>query len=354
MSAPARPVLFTASRLGLKMAGVAFLGTLAVLFLVDLIGMGGERGAVLAALGVSIVVYLAADLLLTRRLELARRTLKDVRKHHFESLEKLHVPRGDELNALIWQVYRTGLTLEKEIGELRKIENYRRDYLGNVSHELKTPIFAIQGFADTLLDGALDDPRYNRPFVEKILRNTMRLQHLARDLAELTRIETGELRMALEPFSLASVAAEVVEALEAQAVARHLTLTQHLADTLPLVMGDRERIRQVLTNLVENAIKYNQAGGFVDVVARLLPDGRVKVTVADNGIGVAPQHVARLTERFYRVDKSRSREQGGTGLGLAIVKHILVAHQSTLLVESKEGQGSSFGFTLPVARRTAE
>ncbi len=337
------------SRIGLKVALTAVLSALAALMAVGFTGLGGTLGNLLAALLTGVGVYGGVSALLTRRLELARRTLKDVRKHRFESLERLHVPKGDELNALVWQVYRTGLALEKEIGELKKLENYRREYIGNVSHELKTPIFAIQGFADTLLDGALDDPRFSRAFVEKILRNTERLRTLTRDLTELSRIETGELKMEMAPFSLARVVSEVIDLLEPQAQARQVRLSQRLPDDLPAVEGDHERIRQVLTNLVDNALKYNNAGGFVDVVARLLPEGAVRVTVADDGIGVAPQHVPRLTERFFRADKSRSREQGGTGLGLAIVKHILAAHGSRLLIESRLGQGSSFGFTLRAA-----
>ncbi len=300
------------------------------------------------------VAYVAAYGLLARRLELARSTLKQIRKHRFESLEAVQTPGGDELNALIWQVYRTGLTLEKEIRELKKMENYRREFLGNVSHELKTPIFAIQGFSETLLDGGLDDQRFNRSFVEKILRNAGRLGNLADDLAEISKIETGELKMRMAPFNVERLIEEVVESLEPMAQANTLDLQAHFSDRLPPVQGDRERIRQVLINLVDNAVKYNNPGGRVEVVARRLPAGEVKISVVDNGIGVAPYDIPRLTERFFRADKSRSRAQGGTGLGLAIVKHILGAHARRLVVESTPGTGSTFGFTLPVAEAVKE
>lgn len=337
----------TTSRIGLKMAAAVGACTLAVLALLHVGGMQGSWAGLLAAsLAAAACAYGATHRLLTQRIELARSTLRDVRRHRFESLGRLQVPKGDELNALIWQVYRTGQALEREIGELRKLENYRREYLGNVSHELKTPIFAVQGFAETLLDGALDDPGVRRAFVEKILRNTERLKHLTRDLSELSRIETGELKMEMRPFSLSRVAAEVAESLEPLAEARRVRLTLHIPTTLPPVVGDRERIRQVLTNLLDNAVKYNNGGGFARVEARVLPEGGVRVVVTDNGLGVAPPHVERLTERFFRADKSRSREQGGTGLGLAIVKHILAAHGTRLLIESRLGQGSSFGFIL--------
>lgn len=294
--------------------------------------------------------YWSAFIVLSQRLELARKTLKEVRKHRFESLRKLSVARGDELSALVWQVYRTGLTLEKEIGELRKMENYRREFLGNVSHELKTPLFAVKGFAETLLDGALDDERVRRTFVEKILRNTERLHALTNDLHELSRLETGELTFEKAPFSVVRVAQDVVESLDAKAHSRGLSLTLRADTNVPAALGDRDRIRQVLTNLIDNAIKYTQTGGHVDV--RIRQEGeRVITSVQDTGVGLAPQHIPRVTERFYRVDKSRSRDEGGTGLGLAIVKHILAAHQTQLLIESQMGQGSAFTFALPRAER---
>lgn len=292
--------------------------------------------------------YWSAFIVLSQRLELARITLKEVRKHRFESLGKLSVARGDELSALVWQVYRTGLTLEKEIGELRKMENYRREFLGNVSHELKTPIFAVKGFAETLLDGALEDDRVRRAFVEKILRNTERLHALTNDLHELSRLETGELTFEKAPFSVVRVAQEVVESLDAKAHSRGISLTVRAEPNVPLGLGDRDRIRQVLTNLVDNAIKYTQTGGYVDV--RIRQQGKtVETSVQDTGVGLAPQHIPRITERFYRVDRSRSRDEGGTGLGLAIVKHILAAHNTQLRIESQMGQGSVFTFALPRA-----
>ena len=311
-------------------------------------------GGLAGALFLGGAVYAAAHRMLARRLRLAHATLRQIRRHQFANLEAAQLPHGDELNALIWQVYRTGQTLEKEIRELKKIENYRREFVSNVSHELKTPIFAVQGFSETLLAGALEDERVRRRFVEKILRNANRLNNLARDLSEIAHIETGMLQMTAAPFDVVRLAREVNESLEPAAAAKEVTLQHQLPGNLPPVMGDRERIRQVLTNLVDNAIKYNNAGGTVEVVARVLADGRVKTSVVDDGIGVAPEHVARLTERFYRADQSRSRSQGGTGLGLAIVKHILGAHGSELMVESTPGRGSTFGFVLPAAEAGAE
>jgi two-component system phosphate regulon sensor histidine kinase PhoR len=199
------------------------------------------------------------------------------------------------------------------------------------------------------MNGALEDRRVNASFVKKILTNATRLRNLTNDLSEISRIETGELRMVMSEFSLAEVAAEVIEGLEDMARSKGVTLRLRIAEPLPPVLGDRERIRQVLVNLVDNAIKYNGEEGVVEVVCRPLATGYVKVSVVDNGIGIAPQHIPRLTERFYRVDKSRSRLQGGTGLGLAIVKHILGAHDAQMMIESKPDRGSTFGFMLKTA-----
>ena len=318
--------------------------------LVSGVGLLPERSAVvLAPVMAAAAAYAAAHALLAGRIELARNTLRQIRKHRFDNLEALRLPRGDEMNALIWQVYRTGRTLEKEIQELKKMESYRREFLGDVSHELKTPIFTVQGFAETLLGGALDDARVSRKFVERILNNTLRLNNLVRDLSEISRIESGALRMAPVAFGLGGVVADVLEALELTAQRRGVTLAARIPEDLPPVLADKERIRQVLVNLVENGVKYNNPGGRVLVEALPLRAGEALVRVEDDGIGIAPEHIARLTERFYRVDKSRSREQGGTGLGLAIIKHILAAHDRRLIIESAAGQGSAFSFTLPTA-----
>jgi two-component system, OmpR family, phosphate regulon sensor histidine kinase PhoR len=310
-------------------------------------------GALAWAVLLGIFTYILMYRLLVKRLAFASTTLRQIRQHQFENLNAVQTPRGDELDTLLWQVYRTGLVVESEMNELKRIENYRREFLGNVSHELKTPIFTIQGFTETLLDGALEDDNVNRSFLEKILRNTSRLSSLTRDLTEISRMEIGEFRMNVQPFGLRHVVREVAESLELAAQAKNITLRMAVPDDLPPVTGDRDRIRQVLINLTENAIKYNNAGGYVELAAKLLDPGEVLIAVSDNGIGVMPQDIPRLTERFYRVDKSRSREQGGTGLGLSIVKHILVAHHTSLRIESKFGQGSTFSFTLPVFKTGA-
>ena len=310
------------------------------------LGLGLAMAAVGGAASYAVVSRQVAE-----RLELARRTLREARKRRFDALAALPgVPEGrDELDALIHQVGRAGRTLQQEIERLERAESYRREFLGDVSHELRTPIFAVAGFAETLLDGALDDDRVRRRFVEKVLHNARRLEALTSDLADISKLETGQLRLDRAPFALGPLVVEVVESLELAAGGYGVALDARLPDALPDVVGDRERVRQVLTNLAENALKYNERGGHVEVTARRRPTGEVRVAVVDDGIGVPEDAVGRLTERFFRVDKSRSRAEGGTGLGLAIVKHILEAHGQRLEVESRLGYGSTFAFSLPAA-----
>ena len=297
---------------------------------------------------VGLGAYWVATALLRRRLAQAQATVVEIHRGNFKALSgRMNASSGDELGTLIHQINETGLGVQLKMRELERIEHYRREFLGNVSHELKTPIFSIRGFADTLLGGALKDESVRRSFVEKIQHNAVRLGNLAEDLGEVARIEMGELAMTMEPFSLHHVVREVAESIEPLAKKLNVTVRHTLATELPLVSGDRERIRQVLSNLVDNAVKYNKPGGHIEIGARLLPTHQVKVSVVDDGIGIAPEHIGRLTERFFRVDTSRSRSQGGTGLGLAIVKHILGAHGSHLMVKSHPGSGSTFGFSLP-------
>jgi two-component system, OmpR family, phosphate regulon sensor histidine kinase PhoR len=286
----------------------------------------------------------------TRRLEVARETLREARKGRFEALSRVRTSEGgDELDAMLWQVYRAGRVHQQEIERLKQLENYRRDFLGNVSHELKTPIFAVSGFAEQLLDGALEDEQVRRRFVQKIADHAARLDFLTRDLLAISRIETGELKMNMAPFDVTALAAEAVEAVEIAAQRHHVRILAHLPAGLPRATGDREQLRQALVNLIDNGVKYNRDGGHVEVTARRLPEGGIRVAVTDDGLGIPAEEIQRVTERFYRVDRSRARTGGGTGLGLAIVKHILEAHGLRLNIESQPGKGSTFSFVLPAA-----
>ena len=337
-------VPFSFNRLALQWAlGVGLVAVGSVLGLTEANLLQGAGVGLLCG----VAAYALGHYMLHRRLRHATTALRSIRRHAFEDLTPPAARGNDELGTLIREIYRTGQKLENEIQELKEMESYRREFLGNVSHELKTPIFSVQGFAETLLDGALDDEAVNRAFLEKILHNVNRLDNLARDLSAITKIETGEMDMSTDRLEVQELFDEVMDSLELKADQKDIQLRTQPPNGLPAVYGDRDRIRRVLINLADNAIKYNEEGGTVTLQAESLSSGEVEFRVVDDGIGIPQEHLSRLTERFYRVDKSRSRNQGGTGLGLAIVKHILGAHGRDLHVESTPGDGSTFSFTLP-------
>lgn len=233
-----------------------------------------------------------------------------------------------------------------QIEELKRLEAYRKEFLGNVSHELKTPLFNIQGYILTLLDGGMNDPDIFRDYLLRSEKNIDRMIAIIEDLETISQFETGELKINLIRFDLVALAKEVTDLLETKAAKKNIALDSgHMHHRPCFVMADKERIRQVLINLVDNSIKYGMENGHT-VISFAEADGQVETTVGDNGIGIAPQNIPRLSERFFRVDKSRSREQGGSGLGLAIVKHILEAHGTVMQVKSSPGVGSSFSFRL--------
>ena len=234
---------------------------------------------------------------------------------------------------------------KKEVEHLKKLETYRKEYIGNVSHELKTPIFNIQGYISTLLEGGLEDPNVNRKFLERAEKSVERMITIIEDLQTITQFETGQLVLDVENFDIVALAKDVCDAMEMRAKTRNMALTARDNEKPIIVSGDRSRIRQVITNLIVNSIKYGNDGGETRIIIRETDD-KVLVEVSDNGIGIDKKHLPRLFERFYRVDKSRSRDAGGSGLGLSIVKHIVEAHNQSINVMSTEGVGSVFSFTL--------
>ena len=234
-----------------------------------------------------------------------------------------------------------------EITDLRRLERVRQDFVANVSHEFRTPLTAIQGFAETLLAGALDDPTNRRRFVEIIREHSMRLARLTQDLLKLSRIEAGQLKLDFRPVSVTQLIESCVETAQLKAVPRQLALHVNLPEQLPSARGDSNTLQEVLQNLLDNALQYTPAGGKIEVSASS-SNGHVVVTVADTGIGIPQAEQERIFERFYRVDAARSREAGGTGLGLSIARHIMEAHGGRLWVESAVGEGSRFHFSIPV------
>lgn len=252
---------------------------------------------------------------------------------------------GNEIDNLNLEIVAWAEDRKEEIERLKKLEVYRKEFLGNVSHELKTPIFNIQGYVLTLLDGGLEDPSINRNYLIRAEKSVDRMITIIEDLEAISQLETGELQLEIERFDLAALMKDVIDAQEMKATEKGIMLTMP-EEIKPLyVVGDRFRIRQVIVNLIVNSVKYGKEYGETKI--RFYDAGEtVLIEIADNGIGIAKKHLPRLFERFYRVDKGRSREQGGTGLGLAIVKHIIEAHNQTIEVMSTEGVGTVFSFML--------
>lgn len=235
---------------------------------------------------------------------------------------------------------------QMEIAEFQDSERFRKEYIGNVAHEIKTPLFTIQGYILTLLDGALEDPEINHLYLERAAQNLERLTNIMADLDEMSKMDSGEGKLNLTVFDMKELVRDVFEQLELEAAKHDIRLKiGPTATPRALVYADRSRIEQVLTNLVSNSIKYGKPGGTTVVNFINMYDEAV-IEVEDNGIGISEENQKRLFERFYRVDKSRSREQGGTGLGLSIVRHIIEAHRGQLSVRSEPGKGSVFSFSV--------
>ena len=236
-----------------------------------------------------------------------------------------------------------------EIDNLKEMEAYRRNFMGNISHELKTPIFNIQGYLYTILDGDIDDPALRDRYLNKAANNLERLNTIIQDLEQISQLEGGKLSMEFQPFDIYTLTKEVYEDVEMSAREKNMELGFKEGSNRPfMVNADREAIRQVLTNLVVNSIKYGKQNG-ATLASFYKMNNQILIEISDNGIGIAENHLAHLFERFYRVDKGRSRNQGGTGLGLSIVKHIIEAHEQTINVRSLPKVGSTFGFTLEKA-----
>lgn len=252
----------------------------------------------------------------------------------------------DILQAVNDDVIEWAQNQENEIQNLKTLEKYRREFLGNVSHELKTPLFNIQGYILTLLEGGLEDPRINTDYLMRAQRSVDRMVTLVEDLDTISKIEQGQMHLNYESFDIVQLANEVIESEEISADNKKIELLIiNQGEKSKRVYADRERIRQVLTNLIINSVKYGNENGYTKIKFFDM-DENLLIEVVDNGIGIEEHHIPRLFERFYRVERSRSRDQGGSGLGLAIVKHIIEAHGQTINARSTAGKGSVFSFTL--------
>jgi two-component system, OmpR family, phosphate regulon sensor histidine kinase PhoR len=259
---------------------------------------------------------------------------------------RIEITTRDEIGRVAVAINELVEKLKTDIAEVKKLQKVRSEFLGNVSHELRTPIFAIQGFIETLLNGAVDDSSVNRTFLEKAKANADRLNALLEDLINISQIESGEMKMSFRYFNLNEFLEMVVRDFQEMGRQKKISVSGTYSTAGDVeVLGDRDRLRQALNNLIDNAIKYSAPGAQVVVSSEEIKKS-VRVSVTDTGVGIAAEHLTRIFERFYRVDKDRSREVGGTGLGLAIVKHIVEAHGSSIEVKSDVGRGSTFSFTL--------
>ncbi|SEK84953.1 two-component system, OmpR family, phosphate regulon sensor histidine kinase PhoR [Maribacter orientalis] len=256
-------------------------------------------------------------------------------------------PVTTDMRTLTAEIEKFAKDKKIEIDTLKIREEYRKDFLGNVSHELKTPLFTVQGYIETLLDGAIDDKNVRKKYLIRANKAVDRLIYIVKDLDLITKLEVGDLNLEKKSFNIIELIQSVFDFLEMKAAKKNITLTFDTVYPKPIfVYADKEKIQQVLTNLLVNSIKYGNENGTTEVSVENLVKNKIIVRVTDNGEGIPAVHIPRLFERFYRVDQSGSRREGGSGLGLAIVKHIIEAHGEKIYVESAVEVGSEFSFTL--------
>lgn len=301
-----------------------------------------------------VIIYLFSFVVLQYRVE--RFIYRRVKKIYddvslLESSSFINQPITTDMETLTREVKKFATDKKLEIEMLQVREEYRREFLGNVSHELKTPLFTVQGYLSTLIDGAMDDKAVRKKYLKRAEKGVERLIYIVEDLDMITKLESGDLNLEISDFDIVEVIQNVFDLLEMKADKKKITLAFENDRIQPvLVHGDKDKIQQVVENLIVNSIKYGKEGGLTEVAIVNLTKKKVLVRITDNGEGIEKQNIPRLFERFYRVNKSGSRSEGGSGLGLAIVKHIIEAHKEKIYVESEFGIGSEFSFTIEKAR----
>lgn len=295
-----------------------------------------------------LLFFYSIEYFIYRKIKLIYKTIHSLKTQKYDAQLSKYSLLNDPISKMNKEVISWARDQKQQMEELKRLADFRKEFLGNVSHELKTPIFNLQGYIHTLIDGAIDDPDVNVRFLRKAAKSADRLSDLVADLLAISQLESGELLMEMERFDMNALVKDVYEQLEVRAKERGISLIIKEGCNKPFwVFGDRYRIRQVVLNLINNSIKYGKELG-TTTAAFYDMDENILIEIGDNGEGISQDHLPRIFERFYRVDKSRTRESGagGTGLGLAIVKHIIEAHQQTVNVRSTIGQGTTFGFTL--------
>ena len=295
-----------------------------------------------------ILTYFTVDIFIFGQIEKINNRLNKLNDEDFSGVEEEFIPaKKNALNKINTQILIYAQSKQREIEQLKKSEAFRREFIADVSHELKTPIFAAQGFVHTLLDGAAKDKNVRNKFLKKAAKSLDGLDRLVQDLLTISQVESGVVKMEMENFNINVLIQEVFDQFEDKAEKRDITLS--FADECPLdiyVYADRHKIFQVILNLVSNSIKYKKEDVTIITANLVEHPEEIEIFIRDNGVGIPEEHLGRVFERFYRIDKSRSREKGGTGLGLSIVKHIIEAHDGQVKVESTAGEGAEFSFGL--------
>lgn len=341
-------MLTTARRLSILLAFIASLMVFAILNYYSEKGQGPLLWMTfLLFIGSFSLFYLVLHFFIFRELDKISTLLDRIKKKDYSHIAtKDYKYSSNPLDEIKQEIADFARQKHTEITELQKLEIFRREFLADVSHELKTPIFSAQGFVHTLIDGAVDDTNVRDRFLQKAANSLDGLNILVQDLITISQLEIGEIKMHFTSFDLHKLTEDIFDQLEGRAADRGIKMRfEKFTPKSCYVFADKLRIGQVMTNLIVNAIKYGKENGFVAVSFHIDGDD-VEVSIKDNGPGIEEKHLSRIFERFYRIEKSRSKDQGGTGLGLAIVKHILEAHETKIRVESQLNIGTEFAFTL--------
>ena len=302
--------------------------------------------------GVSyLIIYYTVKQFIFRKIKIIYKLIYQTKASKREEFYYKNILPQKSIDEVSDDVEQWAVQRKEEIEALRKNEDFRKEFLLNLSHELKTPIFAIQGYVDTLLNGALNNPDVNTKFLNNTSKNIDRLVNLVDDLDEITKLESGEQLLYKQNFIIQDLFKEVCESLSIKTDEKKIKCFIKKGCELPLtVFADKEKIRQVLINLIDNAIKYGKQNGTIEGSAYKIDGKTILVEISDDGYGISEEHLPRIFERFYRTDLARTRKIGGSGLGLSIAKHIIEAHNETIHARSKIDVGTTFGFTLPSAR----
>ncbi|MEO7800406.1 MAG: ATP-binding protein [Ginsengibacter sp.] len=320
-------------------------------------GIGWLYAAILVAavfLFSFLIIFYTVQRFLYRRIKIIYKLIYQTKASKRQEFYYKNILPQKSIHELNEDVERWAENYTAELDTLKRNEAYRKDFLLNLSHELKTPVFAIQGYVDTLLNGALHNEDVNKKFLTNASKNIDRLVNLLDDLDEISKLEMGEQSLFPENFVIQDVIREVCELLSLKTEEKHIKCFIKKGCEEPVnVYADKQKIKQVLINLVDNAIKYGKYNGEIEGSVYRVDNKNILIEISDDGSGIAEEHLSRIFERFYRTDQARSRKIGGSGLGLAICKHIIEAHGSTIHVRSKIDVGSSFGFTLPASKSIA-